>query len=114
MGKIKDIGQEIIILRAGAGWTQQQLAEKMETTQRTVAAWESGESVPRNTMKVKLAQVFGRPSDYFLDESDDSVDEARDLIDKISDVMYGTANNISDEKKRMCIDAIEEIMDIKK
>lgn len=43
----QDIAQEIIILRAKHGWTQQMLAEKLGTTQRTIAAWESGVSSPR-------------------------------------------------------------------
>ena len=49
----QDIAQEIIILRAKNGWTQQMLAEKLGTTQRTIAAWESGVSSPRKTMRVR-------------------------------------------------------------
>ena len=114
MSKIKDIGQEIVILRASVGWTQQQLAEKLETSQRTVVAWETGESIPRKTMQVKIAQIFDLPGNYFFDSTDGTVDEAEELVSKIGDVMYGTENSIPDEKKKMCMDAIQEIMDIKK
>lgn len=61
-----DISQEIVVLRANKSWTQQQLAEKLGTTQRTVASWESGISIPRKTMRVKLAVLFGLPENYFL------------------------------------------------
>ena len=60
------ISQEIVILRANKSWTQQQLAEKLGATQRTVASWESGMSIPRKTMQVKIAQVFGLPENYLL------------------------------------------------
>ena len=43
----KNIAQELVILRAGKSWTQKQLAEELGTSQRTVASWESGTSVPR-------------------------------------------------------------------
>ena len=56
----QDIAQEIIILRAKHGWTQQMLAEKLGTTQRTIAAWESGVSSPRRP----CACASPRPSDY--------------------------------------------------
>ena len=62
-----NIGQEILVLRAEKGWTQKQFADKLKTSQRTIAAWEAGNSIPRKTMMVKIAQVFGLPSNIFLD-----------------------------------------------
>ncbi len=61
----RNIAREIVILRGKFGWTQQQLAEKLNTTQRTVAEWEAG-SIPRKARCVQLAKVFGLPDDYFL------------------------------------------------
>lgn len=66
MNETNNIGSQIVILRAGAGWTQQQLAEKLNTSQRTIAAWESGDAVPRKTMQVKIARIFGLPENYFF------------------------------------------------
>lgn len=63
----KDIAQEIVIQRAKKSWTQQMLASTLNTTQRTVAAWETGKSIPRKAMQVRLAQVFGLPENYFLE-----------------------------------------------
>lgn len=67
----KDMSQELVILRARESWTQQQLADKLDTTQRTVAAWESGASIPRKTMQVRIARVFGLPENYFFDTNKD-------------------------------------------
>lgn len=63
---MQDIAKEIIILRGKREWTQQQLADAIGTTQRTVAAWESGTSIPRKAMQARIAMAFGLPEDYFL------------------------------------------------
>ncbi|MCR4642138.1 MAG: helix-turn-helix domain-containing protein [Lachnospiraceae bacterium] len=75
------IGQEIVILRAKKGWTQLQLAEAIGTSQRTVASWESEESVPRKAMLVKIALSFDLPANYFLKENgnEGSVEPTSDL-----------------------------------
>lgn len=113
MGKIGDIGQEIVILRASVGWTQKQLADKLETTQRTVAAWESGEAVPRKTMQVKIAQTFGLPGNYFFNLFNDK-DETAEMISKIGNIMEESGDIITDEQKKMVISTIQEIMEVKK
>lgn len=79
----KDISQELVILRARESLTQQQLADKLETTQRTVAAWESGASVPRKTMQVRIAKVFGLPENYFFDAKKDGTNEWENLSKKL-------------------------------
>lgn len=80
----KDISQELVILRARESWTQQQLANKLDTTQRTVAAWESGTSVPRKTMQVRIAKVFGLPENYFFDTSKDEKNQWSLLPEELS------------------------------
>lgn len=80
----KDIAQELVILRARESWTQQQLADKLETTQRTVAAWESGASVPRKTMQVRIAQVFGLPENYFFDTKDEEINDRIILSEELN------------------------------
>lgn len=111
-----DIGQEIIILRAKHGWTQQQFAQKLNTTQRTVAAWESGESVPRKTMKVRIAQVFGLPDHHFLlEEADEQYKELGDdnseNVDKFEETLLRNLLGLSAEKKAKLRKAFQDIME---
>lgn len=81
-----NIGQEILVLRAEKGWTQQQFAEKLKTSQRTITAWEVGDSIPRKTMMVKIAQAFGLPPNYFLNlEASGTIDERVGTDAKISE-----------------------------
>lgn len=79
----KDISQELVILRARESLTQQQLADKLDTTQRTVAAWESGASVPRKTMQVRIAKVFGLQENYFFDVKEDATNEWEKLSEEL-------------------------------
>ena len=107
----ENIGQEIIVLRAQKGWTQQQLAAQLNTTQRTIASWESGASVPRKMMRVKIAKVFGLPELYFLkkDANKEGVPEA-EMVGKIEELLIKTTAGFSEKKKGQIIEEFQEII----
>ena len=109
------IAQEIMILRSSKGWTQQQLADHLKTTQRTVAAWEAGDSIPRNKMKVLLAKAFDLPETYFLDgeEAEHTVpadDEIDAIMSKFDQLLKETGISVSEDKKKMCLDSCYKIL----
>lgn len=80
----KNIAQELVILRAGKSWTQKRLAEELGTSQRTVAAWETGASIPRKTTQVNIAKAFGLSEDYFLAAETNVSDERKEFSDNLS------------------------------
>ena len=47
------------LLREGAGLRQQDLAEKLDTTQRKVSYWESGQVEPDLEYLWRIAEFFG-------------------------------------------------------
>lgn len=115
-----DIAKEIIIQRAKKEWTQQQFADKLKTTQRTVAAWESGDSIPRKAMKVRIAQIFDLPEDYFLTEDDFKERSVKEeiyesdtdqLLRQFDGILSNSKQFISEEKKHRCLEAIQEILE---
>ena len=120
-----NIGQEILVLRAEKGWTQQQFAEKLKTSQRTIAAWEAGDSIPRKTMMVKIAQVFGLPPNYFLNlEASGTIDERvgtdakiseaereKNVIEDIENLVSSTYQEMNEEKKSQVLEAIQGLLD---
>lgn len=119
-----NISQEILVLRAEKGWTQQQLAEKLKTSQRTIAAWETGDSIPRKTMMVKIAQVFGLPLNHFFDsgvngtidertENDSKTIESaqkKGVIEDIENIVSNAYQEMDEEKKSQIIEAIQGIL----
>ena len=108
----QDIAQEIIILRAKHGWTQQMLAEKLGTTQRTIAAWESGVSNPRKTMRVRIAQAFGLPDNYFLErtEEDSAQGQIEKIIKQIDGVLSESEQFGTEEGKRKILKRFQEVL----
>ena len=108
----QDIAQEIIILRAKHGWTQQMLAEKLGTTQRTIAAWESGVSNPRKTMRVRIAQAFGLPDNYLLErtEEDSAHGQIEKFIKQIDGVLSESEQFGTEEGKRKILKRFQEVL----
>lgn len=108
----QDIAQEIIILRAKHGWTQQVLAEKLGTAQRTIAAWESGVSNPRKTMRVRIAQVFGLPENHFLEggEGENTQTQINKIMKQLDGVLSSSEQFGSKEGKDQILKKFHEVL----
>ena len=108
----QDIAQEIIILRAKNGWTQQMLAAKLGTTHRTIAAWESGVSSPRKTMRVRIAQAFDLPDNYFLERAEGGAtqNQIERIIERIDGVLSESEQFGTEEGKRKILKKFQEVL----
>lgn len=53
-------------LREEAGYSQAQLAKKLDVTRSSVNAWEMGLSTPTTHYVVELAKIFHVSTDYIL------------------------------------------------
>lgn len=62
------IGENIKYLRKRAGYSQEQLARKLDVKQSSVSLWEKGRNNPDTETLAKAAQVFNVPLDFFLSE----------------------------------------------
>ena len=58
-------------LREGLQLSQEQLAQKIKTSQRNIGRWENGENEPSVTFVITLADFFGCTTDYLLGREDD-------------------------------------------
>ena len=59
MEDLKDIvSKNLVELRAKAGFTQLQLAEKINYTDKAVSKWERGEALPDVRVLVKIAEIY--------------------------------------------------------
>ncbi|MDE6752729.1 MAG: helix-turn-helix domain-containing protein [Eubacterium sp.] len=59
---------KLIQLRKQKGWSQEELAEKMEVTRQSVSKWESAQSVPDIERILQLSDIFDVSLDYLLKE----------------------------------------------
>ena len=60
------IGKMIAALRKTKGWTQVELAEKLNISDKAVSKWESEAGYPEITMFPRLADLFGVSIDYLM------------------------------------------------
>ena len=61
-----NISNRIIRLRKQKGWSQEELAEKLDVSRQSVSKWESSASVPDLTRILQMSELFGVTTDYLL------------------------------------------------
>ena len=67
------IAMNLSELRKGRGMTQQDLAEKLNYTDKAISKWERAESVPDILVLKQIADMFGVTVDYLLCETHDEI-----------------------------------------
>ncbi len=83
----KVFGETLAKLRKKIGLTQQELAEKLGFSNKTISKWENSETLPEITVLPKLASIFGVSVDYLLLGERKSIAFAGDiLLDKVNEV----------------------------
>ena len=60
------LADKLIDLRKKNGWSQEDLADKLEVSRQSVSKWESAQSVPDMNRILKLSEIFGVSTDYLL------------------------------------------------
>lgn len=60
------LGEKIAQLRRKNGWSQEELADKMEVSRQAVSKWESGQTMPDLERILRLSSLFGVTIDYLL------------------------------------------------
>jgi len=66
------LADKIIRLRKKNGWSQEELAEKMQVSRQAVSKWEGAQTVPDIDKILMLGKLFGVTVDYLLkDEMED-------------------------------------------
>ncbi len=63
------VSTNLTALRKKREWTQAELAEKINYSDKSVSKWERGEALPDLKVLTKLAELFGVTVDYFLTEN---------------------------------------------
>ena len=72
MPSVKDtIAKNLAQLRKGAKLTQQQLAEKLNYSDKAISKWERAEAVPDAFVLSDLARLFGVSVDWLLSEHEE-------------------------------------------
>ena len=60
------LADKIIELRKRNGWSQEDLAEKMDVSRQSISKWEGAQSVPDMSRILRLSEIFGVSTDFLL------------------------------------------------
>ncbi|MBQ1679266.1 MAG: helix-turn-helix transcriptional regulator [Oscillospiraceae bacterium] len=60
------LADKLIDLRKKAGWSQEELADRLDVSRQSVSKWESAQSVPDMNRVLRLSELFGVTTDYLL------------------------------------------------
>lgn len=67
---MKEIADKIAEQRKLKGWTQKELADKLNVSDKTVSKWECARSVPDIFYLKSLSQLFEKDIDYFVGDDE--------------------------------------------
>lgn len=62
------MGEKILRMRRARGWSQEELAERMNVSRQAVSRWEAGAAKPDADKTIVLCDLFGVSADYLLRE----------------------------------------------
>ena len=62
---------KLIALRKKAGWSQEELAERLNVTRQSVSKWEGAQSVPDIDKILQMSRLFAVTTDYLLKDEQD-------------------------------------------
>lgn len=63
------VAQNLTELRKSKKWTQAELAEKINYSDKSVSKWERGEALPDLNVLTQMAELFGVTLDFFVTEN---------------------------------------------
>ncbi len=99
------LADKIIYLRKKCGWSQEELAEKMNVSRQSISKWEGAQSVPDLDKILKLCQVFGVSTDYLLKEEIEEPELKEDVYEplNVKHISAEFANEFMDQKKKSAL-----------
>ena len=78
------LADKIMDLRKKNGWSQEELAEKLNVSRQAVSKWEGAQSIPDMGRIIQLSELFGVSTDYLLkDELEQTVESQETTPDSL-------------------------------
>ncbi|PHS13270.1 MAG: transcriptional regulator [Kangiella sp.] len=75
------LADKIVRLRKQVGWSQEELAEKMNVSRQSVSKWESTNSIPDLNKIIMLAEIFEVTTDYLLKDNIEAPESITDNLE---------------------------------
>ena len=66
------LADKLIELRKKNGWSQEDVAEKLDVSRQTISKWEGAQSVPDMNRIIRLSELYGVSTDFLLKDEMES------------------------------------------
>lgn len=77
------LADKIIEERKRNGWSQEELAEKLDVSRQSVSKWEGAQSIPDINRIIQMADLFGVSTDYLLKENEVRSEDKYELSESV-------------------------------
>ena len=78
---------KLIEERKRNGWSQEELADKLQVSRQSVSKWESAQSIPDINRILQLADLFGVSTDYLLKDTQTRPGENGEIVESVEGLM---------------------------
>lgn len=107
MDKKYQIGNFIMALRQEKGFTQKQLADRLNVSNRTVSSWETGSALPRFALMEQLSKLLNvTPAEIMagerLSEQDGSYEQRKQTYKHVRERIFTRCESCSHSKPLFC------------
>ena len=98
------LADKIIRLRKKNGWSQEELAEKVNVSRQAVSKWESAQTIPELEKILLLGELFGVTLDYLLkDEIENEEFTHNNAVSGIKRVTMSEAADYIEHRKKASV-----------
>ncbi len=97
------LADKIIEERKKNGWSQEELAEKLDVSRQSISKWEGSQSTPDLQKILKMSELFGVSTDYLLKDEIENTEyiETADNENNIHKVSMEEANTFLTLNKKL-------------
>lgn len=100
------IYDKLVQLRKSKGWSQEDLAEKLNVSRQAISRWENGTALPDAENLRQLSHLFDVSSDYLLNDDYESDDD----LPRVKSVEATLDNTVKKNQKFLLIAAVAFIV----
>lgn len=103
------LAEKITELRKKQGWSQEELAQKLDISRQSVSKWESGGAMPDIDKIIKLSGLFGVSTDYLLKDEAEAFTDISNNMHEEAECVYDNAKHISKNEAEVYINTVFNI-----
>ncbi len=100
------LADKIIMLRKKNGWSQEELAERLEVSRQSVSKWEGRLSVPDMNKIIGMSALFGVSTDYLLK---DELEEITPSESQATDDDTGSVRTVDAEEANRYLSVVDRV-----